>query len=462
MRKEVRKAVVHQIHSLTQKANKLRMKNGSDEQKKKNALKADNFVSEIQILKKLKADEVSLFALSNPSEKDLKVLISKPIISPEARTMAKLCLRKNMLNVVNEFISRYKDSLELCNNLISERYSKTEKPNKKKKKKLNKKPSKESKQDAKIDGESQDNSGDLSDASDSIPQLITIPKTFLAEEKSVNITVNSDENESEIENEVTDDETNGSDFSTSDDMSIEEKSRSEDHDSAKNRAFRKNNHRPIISKNELKEDSEKYLVDRKITDKPQVEKRSTDGHKILNKIKTERKNVDPFFKTADDTEYFTYCAIKDKVDVERDVLNNSNSLDFKSRKGNVDSFNKGLGNQNTFKNDFYSKSSFQKNSNDKNPHGRKFYEKVSNNRNFDGAKTFNRGFNGENQRHLGKNIGNRPFGSKEAEKNPRKRVSNIHPRDEAHEVKLHPSWEAKKKLNQPPVAFQGKKIVFDD
>lgn len=51
MRKEVKRAIVHQIHRLTTAAKRLRNKKGTEEQRQKNAVRADNMVAEIIILK---------------------------------------------------------------------------------------------------------------------------------------------------------------------------------------------------------------------------------------------------------------------------------------------------------------------------------------------------------------------------------------------------------------------------
>jgi hypothetical protein len=51
MRQEARKAKLHTISKLVREIRRLRNKNGSEEQKKKNNRKADRFMEEVHIIK---------------------------------------------------------------------------------------------------------------------------------------------------------------------------------------------------------------------------------------------------------------------------------------------------------------------------------------------------------------------------------------------------------------------------
>jgi hypothetical protein len=51
MRHETRKAKLHTINKLIRESRKLKIKNGSEEQKKKNNRKAERFMEEVLIIK---------------------------------------------------------------------------------------------------------------------------------------------------------------------------------------------------------------------------------------------------------------------------------------------------------------------------------------------------------------------------------------------------------------------------
>ncbi|CAI6367158.1 unnamed protein product [Macrosiphum euphorbiae] len=133
MRHIVRKSKVHTIHKLTREAKKLKEKKGSEEQLIKNKKKADRFISELMVIKKLNDDDVTKYALQNevPSAK----ILNSIDITLETRALARLAGHKFIIDEVQKFRSKYSDWKLCITDLLNElgaKYRAKKKPNKNK------------------------------------------------------------------------------------------------------------------------------------------------------------------------------------------------------------------------------------------------------------------------------------------------------------------------------------------
>ncbi|XP_060865578.1 serum response factor-binding protein 1-like [Metopolophium dirhodum] len=130
MRHIVRKSKVHTIHKLTREAKKLKEKKGSEEQLIKNKKKADRFISELMVIKKLNDDDVTKYALQNevPSAK----ILNSIDIKLETRALARLAGHKFIIDEIQKFRSKYSDWKMCITDLLNElgaKYRAKKKPN---------------------------------------------------------------------------------------------------------------------------------------------------------------------------------------------------------------------------------------------------------------------------------------------------------------------------------------------
>lgn len=406
MRKEVKRAIVHQIHRLTTAAKRLRNKKGTEEQKQKNAVKADNMVAEILILKKMKPDDVSVFGLTNFEEVEVKNYISKRIIAPETKAMAKLCLRQNLRSVIDQFIKEI--GLAQSSRLMELLEKRQQNKEKKEKKKL------------KVQGKNEelnhayDNTSDstLDSSDESIPTLIPA--------KSDNFFSDSDSYSSEEKLNLFDDN------SDSNDKMIDNGNNSDISHKVKRKPVQEQKN----IKNSSDSNSDSDILEH-VDKRTNLNDKEEDKNKEVNKIEKkplERKNVDPFFMTRDNSEYRTYCNIGANAKKDND-------------EGDKPKFNE---DDKNYKNNFKKGNFTMKNHSKDNS-----FNRNKNNQRFDSRKTIT--YLGGNDK---KSFDKKGF-SRKGEKRPFRE-------DPPSNVKLHPSWEAKKKLSVSAAPFQGKKITFDD
>ncbi|CAH1404227.1 unnamed protein product [Nezara viridula] len=402
MRKEVKRAIVHQIHRLTTAAKRLRNKKGTEEQKQKNAIKADNMVVEITILKKMKPDDVSVFGLTNFEEVEVKNFLSRRVVAPETRAMAKLCLRKNLRSVIDQFIKEIGSVHSRLMDLLDERQQHKEK---KEKKKLKKQENNEE-----INHEYDNTSDSTLDSSDeSIPMLLPAKSDsdHVSENETLNLLIN---NKNDVIDKI---------IGIDDNLDLPLK--------VKTKPVREERNIKNSSDSESDSDFVQH-VDKIINsdDNQNVQDKRKEVSKIESKP-LERKNVDPFFMTRDNSEYRTYCDIGANAKKEKD----------ESDQIKIDNDDKNSKNN-------YKKGNFSKNNHSKD----NSFNKNKNNQRFDSRKTITY-LGGNDKKSFDKK------GFRRGEKRP-------HNEEPPSNVKLHPSWEAKKKLAVSTVPFQGKKITFDD
>ncbi|XP_052792430.1 serum response factor-binding protein 1-like [Mya arenaria] len=135
MRSVVQRAKLYVINDLTKKMKKLRNKKGSDEQKEKNSQKADRLVEEMKIIKILRPDYISKYALG--STEKFSNLVMKPSTTMEQRALARLSEQKFIQEKVNGFRSEHADWKDLAAFLIT-KHTAREFQKKKSKEKLQK------------------------------------------------------------------------------------------------------------------------------------------------------------------------------------------------------------------------------------------------------------------------------------------------------------------------------------
>ncbi|VVC31534.1 Bud22/Serum response factor-binding protein 1 [Cinara cedri] len=107
MRHIVRKSKVHIINKLSREAKKLKEKKGNEKQIEKNKKKGERFVNELMVIKKLKDDIVTKYALQN--EIPLATILNNIDITLEARALARLAGHKFITDAVQNFRNKYPD-----------------------------------------------------------------------------------------------------------------------------------------------------------------------------------------------------------------------------------------------------------------------------------------------------------------------------------------------------------------
>ncbi|XP_022168345.1 serum response factor-binding protein 1-like [Myzus persicae] len=118
MRHIVRKSKVHTIHKLTREAKKLKEKKGNEEQLVKNKKKAERFISELMVIKKLNDDDVTKYALQN--EVPSATILNSIDITLETRALARLAGHKFITDEVQKFRSKYPDWKLCITDLLNE------------------------------------------------------------------------------------------------------------------------------------------------------------------------------------------------------------------------------------------------------------------------------------------------------------------------------------------------------
>lgn len=121
MRAIVRRSKLHLINGLVKKVHKLRDKKGSEDQKKQNKNKADKMLEDIKIIKVLKPDYVSKYALGSTVK--FEELASKASTTPEMRALARLAAHKFIMQEVDKFRQAHEDWKDLAAYLMTKHTS---------------------------------------------------------------------------------------------------------------------------------------------------------------------------------------------------------------------------------------------------------------------------------------------------------------------------------------------------
>ncbi|XP_047121736.1 serum response factor-binding protein 1 [Schistocerca piceifrons] len=134
MRHSVRKAQVHIVHRLTREINKLKNRKGNEKQVEKCKRKAERLIEELQNIKKLKEDDVSKFAIKNTRE--LQEILTDLQSSCLERALGRLACHPDVEAHVRKLRSEPVDWVALLDDLGSQTKMKKKK-NKKQKTKQN-------------------------------------------------------------------------------------------------------------------------------------------------------------------------------------------------------------------------------------------------------------------------------------------------------------------------------------
>ncbi|XP_045156764.2 serum response factor-binding protein 1-like [Mercenaria mercenaria] len=132
MRAIVRRSKLHLINALVKKVHKLRDKKGTEGQKSQNKNKADRMLEDIKIIKVLKPDYVSKYALGTTEK--FEDLAAKPGTSADMRALARLAAHKFIMQEVGKFRHEHEDWKELAAYLMTKHTSREFKKKKTKEK----------------------------------------------------------------------------------------------------------------------------------------------------------------------------------------------------------------------------------------------------------------------------------------------------------------------------------------
>lgn len=132
MRAVVKRARLFVINELVKKIHKLRKRKGSEAVQSKNKNKADRLLEEIKILKNLKPDYVSKYALG--STEKFEVIVVKESSNLDMRAVARLAQQKFIQEQVANFRSEHSDWKELAAFLMTKHTSREFKKKKTKEK----------------------------------------------------------------------------------------------------------------------------------------------------------------------------------------------------------------------------------------------------------------------------------------------------------------------------------------
>lgn len=121
MRGQIKKVKVHVIHKLTKKVKTLQSKSrGPEKVLEKNKRKAEKLIEEVQIIKDLKPDRISKYAIGHTSS--FSEVCKEPRTSLETRALARLTDHKILQDSVREFRQDHEDWMSLAAFLMG-RYS---------------------------------------------------------------------------------------------------------------------------------------------------------------------------------------------------------------------------------------------------------------------------------------------------------------------------------------------------
>lgn len=387
------------------------------------------------------------------------------VIAPETRAKAKLCLRENMQTSLKEFLKRYENSLDKLNNLLNERFSKEGSTKKKKKNKIKNKAKKTNAIKETKGKKAVRDKMSVSDA-DSIPRLVPI-KNF---DDSSSGPSDLDDNSMDYLNKIVDSE-KIKNVHTDEGFSDSESSSNEQPNEVNMEDPSETDNRPNVIKMVTKKKDQGSFKN--------VSDQDLDKKKLKHEYtKLEQKNVDPFFKKKDDSEYLSYCDVKSHLNENHDSLHVGKRTNFESRKISrypVQSFSTGFDKGYTrdrdskkrpFNKDFNNRKGFVGRNFNK-EHNSKFLRREKDHSSFNPSlrmTPYRPNLKESSDRPFRENGNIPPSKKRNFGMDNKKTVVNSSFGDGKtnSDVKLHPSWEAKKKLNQAPVAFEGKKIKFDD
>lgn len=118
MRGQIKKVKVHVIHKLTKQIKTLQSKSrGPDKAMVKNKRKAEKLIEEVQIIKDLKPDRISKYAIGHTSS--FSEVCKEPRMSLETRALARLTDNKILQDSVREFRRDHEDWMSLAAFLMS-------------------------------------------------------------------------------------------------------------------------------------------------------------------------------------------------------------------------------------------------------------------------------------------------------------------------------------------------------
>ncbi|PNF41099.1 hypothetical protein B7P43_G06237 [Cryptotermes secundus] len=116
MRQQARKAKLYTINKLIRESRRLKSRNGPEEQKKKYNKKAERLMEEMLILKKLKDDEVSKFALCNT--KKASEIIADPAVPLKEKALARVSNQSNISACVTQFHMKFPAWVDIVPQLL--------------------------------------------------------------------------------------------------------------------------------------------------------------------------------------------------------------------------------------------------------------------------------------------------------------------------------------------------------
>lgn len=132
MRPIVKRSKLYVINKLTKHIKKLRGKKATEEQKKRNTSRANNLVEEVKVIKVLRPDYISKYALG--TTETFEKLICQPNLDMETRALARLAEHQFIQDFVQKFRAEHRDWKELTAYLMTKHTSrefKKKKPNQK-------------------------------------------------------------------------------------------------------------------------------------------------------------------------------------------------------------------------------------------------------------------------------------------------------------------------------------------
>ncbi|CAG4934697.1 unnamed protein product [Colias eurytheme] len=453
LKKSLNQAKIHTIHKLTRKAKTFNEKKAPDKVKEKLKRKAESAVNEVLIIKKIKPRDVARFIVTHKG--NLIDFINKPEVD-QNKACARLLLHKALQQKYKTIKDRFGNIS--INDLLMSRHER-----RKLKKELRDKQKEKRKGKGKTDDKVQNEKG------------IEMVKKENGDDDEDNMSVSHDENDSsdmsddseneEIENVARNTKESDNEDSENEEIEnvaskIKESDNEDDEmignsdedvgkdvDSDHNDETVQNNDDNVVGKfvraTPIKESSETkpiVKVNKPIVKKDSKKKENKNkniNEKILkrnfNKKEDEAikavKVVDPFFKTSSGDNYMSLAEPRAPDEVKEVHKQGNRQYRRAVMFGHVPKSKPRNFQQNNRDNKF--KNSYNKNANsyDKND------DRFNKNNNF---KSYNN--------------------------NDRKNKFNDHQTKDKFDEKpekLHPSWEAKKKLSSV-LPFQGKKIVFDD
>ncbi|XP_075216875.1 uncharacterized protein LOC142322086 isoform X2 [Lycorma delicatula] len=372
MRHDIRRAKLHTINKMVKQSRKLKNKHGTEEQRSKYMRKYERLIEEIKMIKELKNDEISKFFLA--TDQDSLFILNDPNSNAKLKALAKVGTNDVLKASLYEFKKKYPNASNEVPLLLSGLGKRV------KKRKKNK-------------------SENLKESNINTSNISPTKKKFIGNANSYN-----DHNHTI--------KTQGNNRFLVKRVNKRSRDKKEETDPTKKegtlnvKKFKSNLSK--IDQMDLSILKENKLLEEK-PQKPSFKKEDK---------KDEIKIADPFFVTADNTEYMTVATSEKQIEVLKNVNEN-----FKRKSEKYTNYNKFENNNNNNRGKFT---------------GKKFSDKFNFKERFNGSKHIN---------------------VKQENRFTRRNTTN----NSSIVERLHPSWEAKKKQSGLIMTqFAGKKIVFED